>query len=89
MNSIYDNAIGRYARSRNWPKKFCYEIRENEEFGYLQFVVFRDNFESFDGEDKWQIANMIKEVMEKVRADGIPIYMEVKAGNGLGSGLAN
>lgn len=49
---------------------------------YLQFVVFRDNFNSFDGEDRLQIAMMIKEFMEKVRGMGVPIYMEVAKGDG-------
>jgi hypothetical protein len=49
---------------------------------YLQFQLYRDNFNSFDGEDRKQIAAMVAEVMEKIRGDGIPIYMEVKKGDG-------
>lgn len=69
--------IQRYIHTREWPSGL--QIRLIEQEGYVQFVLFRDNFNAFDGEDKKQIAAMVKESMEKVRADGIPIYMEVRA----------
>jgi len=40
--------------------------------------LFRDNLLSFDGEDMTQIANMLNEALGKLRADGVPIYLEVK-----------
>lgn len=78
--TLYSKEIKTYIRSRQWPGGLVYEVVEYEEHLSLRF--FRDNFNSFDGEDRLQIAMMVKEVMEKVRKDGIPIYMEVAKGDG-------
>lgn len=79
-NSLYSPEISTFFHTRQWPKGLKAQIVEKELF--LQFVLFRDNFESFDGEDKKQIAMMVKEFMEKVRGMGVPIYMEVAKGDG-------
>lgn len=76
MQSLYSNEIRNYIRTRDWPKYFQWEVHEYPE--YLQFVVFQDNYESYTGEHKLQIAMCIKQTMEKIRADGIPIYLERK-----------
>lgn len=83
--SLYNQEISRYFHSLRWPKGFKAQIveRTSAEQLYLQFIVFRDNFNSFDGEDRLQIAMMVKEFMEKVRGMGVPIYMEVTRGDGL------
>lgn len=83
--SLYSDEIRAFIHSRNWPKGLKIDIaeRQTEDDWYLQFILYRENFEAFDGEDKLHIAMTVKEVMEKVRADGIPIYMEVaKDGSG-------
>lgn len=80
MQTLYSDEIRNYIYTRAWPTRLLFEIVEYEE--YLGFRLFRDNFNRFDGEDRRQIAMMVKEVMEKVRADGIPIYMEVVSGDG-------
>ena len=80
MDSLYSDEIRRYINTRSWPKRIVWEVIEYE--GYLGFRLFRDNFNAFDGEDRMQIAMMVKEIMEKIRKDGVPIYMEVAAGNG-------
>jgi len=80
VESLYSDEIRNYIRTRSWPAGLLYEIVEYE--GYLGFRLFRNNFNSFDGEDRLQIAMTVKEIMEKIRADGIPIYMEVVRENG-------
>ena len=80
MNSLYTDELRTFVRTRDWPLKLIFHIVEYDE--YLGFVLFRDNFNSFDGEDRLQIAMMVKEVMEKIRKIGVPIYMEVREGNG-------
>ena len=74
MESLYTDDIRKYIRSRDWPKGLIYEVVEYEE--HLAMRFFRDNFNSFDGEDRLHIAMMVKEVMEKIRSLGVPIYME-------------
>lgn len=91
-DSLYSNDIRQFFHTRKWPKGFRAQISEKNALDelYLQFVVFRDNFNSFDGEDRLQIAMMIKEFMEKVRGMGVPIYMEVAKGDGNETaGMAN
>lgn len=85
MDSLYSNEIRQYIKSRNWPKGKRLDIEIVEYEDYLGFRLFRDNFNSFNGEDRLQIAMMIKEIMEKVRGDGIPCYLEVAKGDGRGS----
>lgn len=80
MGSLFSDEIRMFIRTRDWPRGLAYEVVEYEE--HLSLRLFRDNFNAFDGEDRLQIAMMVKEVMEKIRKDGIPIYMEVAKGNG-------
>lgn len=84
QESLYTKEISQHFHTRDWPKGFKAQIVERDTAGelYLQFIVFRDNFNSFDGEDRRQIAMMVKEFMEKVRGLGVPIYMEVTKGDG-------
>lgn len=80
MESLYSNEIRTFFLTRDWPRGLKVLIAEEEE--NLNFVLFRDNFNSFDGEDRLQIAMMVKEFMEKVRGMGVPIYMQVAKGDG-------
>ena len=85
-NSLLTKEIQQYIYGRDWPKGLQIRLIEKRDVDiydldnkreYIQFVLFRDNFNSFDGEDRYQIAMMVKECMEKIRADGIQIYMQV------------
>jgi hypothetical protein len=85
-NSLFTPEISAYYRSRQWPKGFKSLIVERIQAQtgdpYLQFVTYVDNLRSFDGEDQLQIAMMVKEFMEKVRKMGVPIYTEIREGDG-------
>lgn len=74
MTTLYSDEVRGFIRSRPWPTDLQWEVVEYD--GYLAFRFFRDNFNSFDGEERYHIAMIVKETMEKIRADGIPIYME-------------
>lgn len=78
--SLYTREVYQLFHSLQWPKGFRPLIVEEELCLYM--VVFRDNFNSFGGEDRLQISMMVKEFMEKVRGMGIPIYMHVPKGDG-------
>lgn len=73
MNSLYTPEVRQYVNSRNWPKGLQLDVFEDEL--QLNFVFYRDNWITFDTADQMQIAAMVKEVMEKLRKDGIPCYM--------------
>jgi len=83
-DSLYSNEIRQYLHSLKWPKGLRVDIAERmtEDTLYLQFILYRDNFETFDGVDKQHIAMQLKEFMEKVRSMGVPIYLEVAEGDG-------
>lgn len=87
---LFSRDISQLFHSLRWPKAFKAQLVEKTaaQTGdpYLQFVVFRDNFNAFDGEDRLQIAMQVKEFMEKVRGMGVPIYMEVAKGDGRAEG---
>lgn len=80
MDSLYSDEIRRFFHTRQWPKGLQALVTEEET--HLQLVLFRDNFNTFDGEDKKQIASMVKEFMETVRKMGVPIYLQVGKGDG-------
>jgi len=85
-NSLFTKEISQYFRSLDWPRGLKARIYERwtEQTGdpYLQLVLFADNFNSFDGEDRLQIAMMVKELMEKVRKQGVPFFLKVEKGDG-------
>lgn len=87
MPTLYTDDVRRFVRSRPWPLSLRWEIVDYDD--YLALRLFRDNFNSFDGEERYHIAMIIKETLEKIRADGIPIYLEkeesAKGRNGHGT----
>lgn len=83
MASLYSNEVRQFIKSRQWPKGLRMEVVEFPEFLRLRF--FRDNLNSFDSEDKLQIAKLVNEVMMGIRKNGIPIYTEVAKGDGNGA----
>ena len=82
--SVLTPEIENYILTRDWPSGLQIRLAERQEHAlidqpaYIQFILFRDNFNSFDGEDRKQIAMTVKEVMENIRARGTHIFMEVK-----------
>lgn len=72
--TLYTPEVKEFVHTRKWPKGLQLDVIEYPD--YLGFRFYRDNFIQFDGEDQLQIANMVKEVMEKIRSMGIPCYME-------------
>ena len=76
QGSLLTNEIRQFIIQRDWPKGL--QIRLAEQPTMIRMYLFRDNLLSFDGEDMTQIANMLNEALGKLRADGVPIYLEVK-----------
>lgn len=76
LASLYTREIDHYIHTRKWPKNLRFTIGHDD--FQLWFVLYRDNFNTFDGEDRLQIAMMVKEVMERVRSEGVPISLEVQ-----------
>lgn len=53
-------------------KGLAYDINEDE-FGQLWIVFFRDNWITLSPEAHMHIAETVKEVITKLRNDGVPI----------------
>lgn len=76
MQTLYTAEVREYIQTRGWPKGLVMDVYESDDPGpHLNFVFYRDNFIKFDTEQQAKIAAVIKELMEKLRKDGIPCYM--------------
>lgn len=76
MQTLYTDEVRRYVNTRDWPRGLIIDVFEDTEpQPHLNFVFYRDNFVQFGTEQQAKIAAIIKEVMEKLRSDGIPCYM--------------
>ena len=71
MNSLYTPQVRHYVTTRPWPKDFKFVVDEWD--GYLRFIMFRDNFITLDREDQWHVVALVKEMLTKINADGIPM----------------
>lgn len=86
MQSLYTNEVREFIQTRDWPAGLILQVEENytqlddNQFEpYLQVVFFRDNFSQFPSDAQQKIAFTMNAVMMKLRNDGIPIYLEVRA----------
>lgn len=74
--SLYSNEIRRYLNTRDWPKGLIFDVCEKfVPEPHLSIVFFRDNWLTLDGEDMLQVTHIVKEVMARLWADGIPTYV--------------
>jgi len=80
VNSLYTDDVRRLYHGIPFPRGLITQIAEEEH--NLNLIFYRNNFSAFDGEDQYHIAMLVKEFMETVRGMGIPIYMQVKEGDG-------
>lgn len=85
MATLYSDEVAKIIRLPDWPKGLIIEVVEKELF--LQFILFRDNFETFDGEDKRHIAGLVGMTIKRIRDLGVPCYLEVAPGDGHGNSL--
>lgn len=75
MSSLYTPAVREFIHSHNWPKSVIWEIRENyEPAPHLSIIFFRDNWLTLTVEEQLQVTSIVKEIMAKLWADGIPMY---------------
>lgn len=91
MTQLITNEIRQYIKSRPWPslngQRPKIEVMQNdyvgdEFFPHVEFIMYRDNFNMFDGEQQMMIAGIMQEIHKKLRDSGIPTTLEVKAGVG-------
>lgn len=76
MTSLYTNEVREYVNTRPWPKGLKLTVTEpHEPEPHLLFIFYRDNWLTFDSDQQMMIANIVGEVMNKLRRDGIPCYM--------------
>ena len=76
--SLYTKEMKAYIHGQSWPRHLKWEVVEYEGEN-LQFVLFRNNFNALTGSDKVHVFDLVNTVLEKIRADGVPIYLEVAA----------
>jgi len=79
-NDLYSDEVKGYLHSRPWPKHLVVDV--SVETDKMHLVLYRDNFETFNGTEKLQIAQLIGETINAIRKQGCPMYLEVRPGNG-------
>lgn len=90
-DSLYTPQVREYIVTRPWPKGLQLDITEDvNDFGLheLYIVFYRDNWLTLSPEKHLIASELVKEVLTKLRADGVPISfgrMESRYG---GTGLA-
>lgn len=76
MLSLYTDEVKRFIFTRDWPKGLVMDIREAyEPEPHLNLIFFRDNWLTFDFDDQQKVTTIVKEVMAKLWADGVPTYV--------------
>lgn len=74
-NTLLTHEVQRFIKDQPWPSGLQVRLLDKGEF--IRLVLFRDNMLTFDGEDLQQIANVCNRLFEKLRKDGIPIFLKV------------
>lgn len=72
--------IHTFIDEQEWPKGFEYRKLDKGEFVRIQ--LYRLNINSFDADDKLQLAKVLNETLWAIRNNGVPIYIEVVPGFG-------
>lgn len=80
MDSLYNNELRTYMRTRDWPKGLIWEIVEFDDC--IKLRLFRDNINALDSDAKLQLAKLVNETLSTVRKNGVPIYTWVAKGDG-------
>ena len=64
--------IREFIITRPWPERVEFKLTEQD--GMIHIVFFRDTFILLTGEEQLQVTNVVKDIMFKLRPQGIPIY---------------
>lgn len=73
--SLYTAEVREYIHSRPWPRGLQLSVYEHDEPApHLNIVFFRDNWLTLDFEAHQKVVSIVKDIMAKLWADGIPIY---------------
>lgn len=79
-NTLVTPDVRQLVRSVTWPKGLVFDVVEYDE--YINIRFYRENFNSFSGEDRLRIAQMVGEVITRIRSTGIWCGLEVERGDG-------
>jgi hypothetical protein len=75
VETLYSNEVRSFINSRDWPKGLLLEVRENDfPQQHLNIVFFRHNWLTLTAEDQIRTTEIVREVIAKLWADGIPTY---------------
>lgn len=73
---LYTNEVRNYLYSRDWPKGLVVEFQEKQEpESHINIEFYRDNWLTLAPESHVKIVGIVKEIMDKLWADGIPTYV--------------
>lgn len=73
--SLYSDEVRNYIRTRDWPKTVAWQVSEMDEPApHLNIIFFRDNWLTLSFDEQMKVTSIVKEIMAKLWADGIPTY---------------
>jgi hypothetical protein len=73
---LYSDAVRQFMRTRDWPDKLQWEVREKESpLPHLYLIFFRDNWLTLNFQEQVRVTNLVKEVMATLWANDIPCYL--------------
>lgn len=74
--SLYSPEVREFIHTRDWPSGLKFDIRENTEPApHLNIIFYRDNWLTLSFEDQMAVTNTVREVMNRLWNDGIPMYV--------------
>lgn len=84
LNPLYSNEMSEHFHSLDWPKGFKCHIVEKSTLDtpWLQMIMFRDNLNYLETDERLRASQMVAEFIDKFRKQGVPIYPEIKKGDG-------
>jgi hypothetical protein len=79
-DDLYTDEIRGFLLNRQWPKGLIVDTAVYD--NHIAIVLYRDNFNAFDGVDKLSISKLMGETINALRKQGCPTFMEVRSGTG-------
>lgn len=74
---LFSNDVATFIDSRDWPRALHYRYREAyEPEPHMQIIFFRDNWLTLSMEDQLKTTQIVKQIMAKLWADGVPTFVE-------------
>lgn len=74
---LFSDDVAVFIDSRDWPRGLHYRFMEvYDPAPHIDIVFFRDNWLTLTPDEQLKTTEIVREIMAKLWADGIPTYVE-------------